>query len=189
MSDGYSIPETIKTARLLLRPIALADAADVFAYASDDKVTRFMSWPTHRTITDSLDFCQRRVKQALDGPAPHWGISEGPGCAIIGSIDVDKIDDEVASCEVGYVLERGHWGRGYMAEAMRRVIDVIFRHTPLNRIEARCDPANRGSQRVMEKSGMQFEGKLRDVSYFKESLHDMEVWSILRRDWQEARGR
>jgi RimJ/RimL family protein N-acetyltransferase len=41
----------------------------------------------------------------------------------------------------------------------------------------------------MEKSGMSYEGVLREVQYFKEVFQDLQSWAILRRDWLEARGR
>jgi len=108
---------------------------------------------------------------------------------MIGSIGIDAVSDQHFSGELGYVLARPYWKRGLMTEAVRTVIDAAFRYTPLNRIEAQCLVAHRASARVMEKSGMSFEGILREVRFFKEAFHDLQSWSILRRDWLEARGR
>ena len=50
------IPEsilTLKTDRLLLRKLSIADAADIFEYASDSEVTKYTSWATHQAIADS----------------------------------------------------------------------------------------------------------------------------------------
>ena len=137
MTGNYSIPSTLRTARLLLRPIAVSDADDVFAYGSDPQVTKYVTWPTHRTIDDALDFVQRRVRAYAAGPVLNWGITEGDGKPLIGCIGINAISDEHFSGEVGYVLARPFWKRGLMTEAMRSVIDATFRHTPLNRIEAR----------------------------------------------------
>jgi len=189
MTDHYSIPSTLRTARLLLRPIAISDADDVFAYGSDPQVTKYVTWPTHRTIDDALDFVNRCVRAYAAGPVLNWGITEGEGKPVIGSIGMTSINDAHFGCEVGYVLARPFWKRGLMTEALRSVIDATFRYTPLNRIQAHCLPANRASARVMEKSGMTFEGVQREVSYIKESFRDLQCWAILRRDWMEARGR
>jgi ribosomal-protein-alanine N-acetyltransferase len=189
MNGSFGIPATLRTQRLLLRPIAVADAADVFAYGSDPLVTRYVTWPTHRTIEDAIDYVNRQAREYEAGPVLHWGISEGEGRPMIGSIGFSAVSDRHYSGELGYVLARPYWKRGLTTEAVRTVIDVTFRYTPLNRVQAHCLVANRASARVMEKSGMTFEGILREAGFFKEAFHDLQSWSILRRDWLEARGR
>jgi ribosomal-protein-alanine N-acetyltransferase len=189
MNGSYGIPQTLRTARLALRPIGVADARDIFAYCSDPVVTRYVPWPTHRSIEDAMDFVQRRMRATEAGPVLHWGISEGEGKPMIGSIGIGGVSDEHFSGELGYVLARKYWGRGLMTEAVRMVIDAAFRYTPLNRIEARCVVSNRASGRVLEKSGMRFEGVLREVNYFKGAFLDLQSWAMLRRDWMEGRGR
>jgi ribosomal-protein-alanine N-acetyltransferase len=186
MIGEYAIPATQQTARLLLRPIALGDAADIFAYCSDPLVTRHVPWPTHRTIDDAIDFVNRRLKLAASGPVLDWSISQGEGKPMIGWIGIEDIRDAHFSGEVGYVLARPFWKCGFMTEALRTVVDTTFRHTPINRIHAQCLVANRASARVMEKSGMTFEGVLREVNYFKNAFHDLQSWAILRKDWLAA---
>jgi ribosomal-protein-alanine N-acetyltransferase len=186
MTGNYSIPSVLCTSRLLLRPIAVTDARDNFAYGSDPQVTRYVTWPTHRTIDDALDFVNRRVRAYETGPVLHWAITEGEGRPMIGCIGIDAISDQHFSGELGYVLARPFWKRGYMTEAARTVIDATFRFTPLNRVEAWCLVANLASARVMEKSGMIFEGIRREASYFKDEFHDLRSWAILRRDWMGA---
>jgi [ribosomal protein S5]-alanine N-acetyltransferase len=63
--------------------------------------------------------------------------------------------------EVGYVLGRAYWGRGLMTEALSAAV-AWARTTPhLHRLWAVCDVDNPASARVMEKSGLVFEGVLR----------------------------
>jgi [ribosomal protein S5]-alanine N-acetyltransferase len=63
--------------------------------------------------------------------------------------------------ELGYVLARKYWGRGYMTEAVKRLIATAFEDAAVYRVWAVCDVDNLASARVMEKSGMQREGLLR----------------------------
>ena len=56
-SKAVKAPETIETERLLLRRPKQSDAQAVFhRYASDRDVTRYLSWPTHRSVADTLAF-------------------------------------------------------------------------------------------------------------------------------------
>jgi ribosomal-protein-alanine N-acetyltransferase len=63
--------------------------------------------------------------------------------------------------EVGYALARPYWGKGYMTEVLRAVIDWSLAQPHIFRVQAFCDVDNLGSARVMEKAGMTREGLLR----------------------------
>lgn len=62
---------------------------------------------------------------------------------------------------MGYVLMRTEWGKGYMSEIVSPVIEYVFQHTGVIRIQAYCDVENLGSAKVMEKYGMEQEGLLK----------------------------
>src|SRR5579875_4210643 len=57
----FSNLATVETPRLLLRPMSLDDAEDMFAYASDPQVVRFTSWNVHQSIDDTRAFLQHTV--------------------------------------------------------------------------------------------------------------------------------
>jgi len=82
-------------------------------------------------------------------------------------------------------VARGRWGRGIATEAARLVLRYAFEHYGLNRVEATCMPENAGSRRVLEKLGMEHEGRLRRSHLRHDGFHDMDLFSILR---DEARG-
>ena len=70
-----------------------------------------------------------------------------------------------------------------MTEAARAAIHFGFQVMGLNRVEARCVPANTASARVMVKCGMRYEGTLREMDFRKGTFDDMLMYSILRREW------
>ena len=48
---------TLETERLILRRFTIEDAESMFNnWASDDEVTKFLTWPTHKSIEDSKKF-------------------------------------------------------------------------------------------------------------------------------------
>jgi [ribosomal protein S5]-alanine N-acetyltransferase len=63
--------------------------------------------------------------------------------------------------DLGYVLVKLKWGKGYMPEAMQALIDWALGQNEIYRVWAICDVENVASARVMEKVGMQKEGVLR----------------------------
>ena len=63
--------------------------------------------------------------------------------------------------ELGYVLARSHWSRGYMTEVVKAVIGCALSQPGIYRVWSVCDIENVASARVMEKAGMTKEGILR----------------------------
>jgi RimJ/RimL family protein N-acetyltransferase len=92
------------------------------------------------------------------GKAFHWVIECGEEKQLMGMI-IARVD--AGKWEMGYVLARKHWGKGYMTEALRGLIAWALKQKEIYRIWAVCDVDNGASARVMEKIGMQREGVLR----------------------------
>ena len=65
------------------------------------------------------------------------------------------------AADVGYLLDRRHWGHGYATEAARAIVEWAFSKPSIRRVWATCDTENVASARVLEKAGLQREGTLR----------------------------
>ena len=101
------------------------------------------------------------------------------------SIDVVNLNEKLATAEIGYCLSKKHWGQGIMTEALKAVIDYLFSEVGLNRIVARHNVHNLASGRVMQKSGMTFEGVQRQSGKDNKGNYcDLAHYSILRGEWR-----
>ena len=176
--------QIIETERLILRPFTMDDAPAMYRnWASDDEVTKHMTWPTHESVEVSRlvladwtshypehDFYQWAIVLKENGPEP------------IGSITVVGINKKVNGCTIGYCMSRAHWSKGIMTEALTALIGFLFDQVGFNRIEADHDPNNPASGRVMEKSGMRYEGTMRQAGRSNQGIIDVSRWAILRSD-------
>ena len=108
-------PAILMAEQLTLRRPSVTDAADVYAYAHDPEVTRYMVWPTHREIDESITFLEWRGPQWEAGDEYCWAITITPEDRAVGMIGC-RVGAYTA--DFGYVLNRVCWGRGY-AEAYR----------------------------------------------------------------------
>ena len=178
-------PPDLETKRLRLRRMTLADADAVFDYASDPEVTRYVTWDTHRTVRDSEEFLRSVVSGYEAGEQADWGITEKLSGRFIGSCGLHPVPEH-SRAELGYVLSREYWGRGIMPEAVRAMIRFGFEKLDLERVEARCIAENTASARVMEKSGMIYEGTLRERELIKGTRRDMKFYAILRREYARS---
>lgn len=174
----------IETSRLLLRRFNLEDASAVFRnWTSDPEVTTFLTWPTHRSEQDALDWCRFNVDRYGELDHYNWLLQPKDAIEPVGSISVVRLDDRIHSAHIGYVLGRAWWGQGYMTEALEAVIQYLFEEVGMNRIDSRHDPRNPGSGRVMEKAGMLFEGLCREADWNNLGICDYKQYAILRRDY------
>lgn len=175
--------KALETQRLILRPFTESDAQAVFDnWASDDEVTKYLTWPTHQCVEHSLGYMKYCV-QAYQNPATYqWGIELKGTHQLIGSISVVNVIDDIDSVELGWVLGRRWWGMGYMPEAAKAVMDFLFDEVGANRISAGHDKNNPKSGRVMQKLGMKYEGMLRQSARNNQGIVDCCCYAMLRSD-------
>jgi len=142
----------VETERLLLRPVTLDDAEEMFDYASDRENTRY-TFPTNQ----SLEETKNNIAQFyLANPLGRWGIELKSNGQFIGTIDLHKIDPALKKAAIGYIINKKYWNQGLTTEANRAVIELAFEKIGLNKLVALHDKDNPASGKVMEKSGMHF---------------------------------
>ncbi len=135
------------------------DAEDIFnGYARDPEVTRFLPWTPHSSLADTRAFLRECLDHWHGKSRFPWTMTLGPDGFSIGMIELRLLGH---MGDVGYVLSRAHWGKGFMTEALTAVVDATLELDGVYRVSAVCDVENLASARVMEKAGMQREGVLR----------------------------
>lgn len=182
-SSFFSGLPVIETEDLLLRPMKRRDAADIFRYASDPEVSRYVLWEPHRSISDTRSYIRYVRRLYHRGLPSSWAVVLRSSSSVIGSIGFMSFSPVHCSAEVGYSFLRKCWNNGYATQSLNAVIRTSFRMIPvLNRIEAQHDVRNPASGRVMGKCGMKFEGVLRNRIYNKSQFIDVAMYAILRSD-------
>lgn len=173
---------TLETDRLRLRRLKIRDADAVYAWASDPEVARYVLWDAHKSVRETKAYLQYMKRLYKTGMPSSWGIELKETGRIIGTIGIMTWSPDNRSVEVGYSLGRSWWHRGYAAEALGRVLDLLFEEMKINRVEAMCDTRNGNSARVMEKCGMRREGILRQRVINKGEAVDVMLYAILAED-------
>lgn len=144
-------PERIDTARLDLRLAMDSDVPSIFQYASDPDVTAHLVWrrvTEPRQVREHLAKCRRNWE---NGSEYTWFIADRSNDQVIGSV-ATRIRGVEA--EIGFVLGRSWWNRGYMTEAAGAVVIWLESLPTIERISATCDTENYRSARVLEKLGL-----------------------------------
>ena len=176
--------KTIETDRLILRQFTMEDAEPMFRnWANDDEVTKHLTWPTHESVEVSRLVLADWTSHYPEHNFYQWAIvlkENGP--EPIGNISVVHVKDSTLCATMGYCMSRAHWRKGIMAEALTALIAFLFDEVGFNRIEADHDIENPASGRVMQKSGMTFEGTSRQGGHNNRGIIDLCHWAILKSD-------
>lgn len=179
--------KTLETNRLLLNEWSLSDEDidGLYGYAKDPEVGPAAGWKPHESREESKEII-------VDLFIPHevFAIREKESGRIVGSIGLepDRRRENVKSMELGYSLDKDSWGKGYMTEAAKAVIDYAFMELDLAILAICTGPDNRRSQRVIEKCGFVYEGRQRKGYHIYDgSDRDNLLFSMTREEWEASR--
>lgn len=174
---------TLETPRLLLRRASTEDALPMFRnWASDSRVTEFLTWPTYKTPETAIPVLTDWADSYKKDDFYQWMIVLKELGEPIGTISVVGQNPKVASAEIGYCIGSRWWHRGIMTEALGAVMDFLFDQVGMERIEARHDVENPHSGGVMIKCGMKYEGTSRRSGHSNRGICDLARYAILRSD-------
>ncbi|MEY8293080.1 GNAT family protein [Carnobacteriaceae bacterium 52-44] len=171
----------IETEHLLLRPVTLADAEDLYEYASDEENVYYVTFDTYQSLDDAYFSI---ANYFMDQPLGKYGIELKEEGKFIGTIDLFNISPEKMCAEIGYILNPKYHRKGYMSEAGRALLALSFETLELEKMYAMCDSRNLASAGVMKKLGMQQEAKRRHHSLAKNGEWiDMLEFAILKDEY------
>lgn len=183
----YRTVPALETERLLLRKLVMEDAEDLFKYASEPSVSRFMPWGVHKTIDDSKGFLASILEAYERQQKLTWAIQLKQTGKMIGTIDYVSWQPKRSKAEIAYTLSHEYWGQGLMKEAADGLLAFGFNEMELNKIEAPIMLDNAQSRRLAEKLGMKLEGVARDHMVIKGEFVDLAMYAILKREFSAKR--
>ncbi len=175
----------LETQRLVLRRFELSDAEAMFRnWASDNEVTRFLMWPTHKDVSVSENILKDWVAKYDDIKYYQWAITLKPNVnEPVGCISVVGMDDRLEMVHIGYCIGRKWWHRGITSEALAELVRFFFEEAGVNRIESRHDPKNPNSGRVMMKCGLKYEGTVKHGDWNNQGICDYSIYGLVREDY------
>ena len=180
--------QTIETPRLILRRARREDAEPMFRnWASDRKVTKFLTWPTYETVETAYPILDLWISEYEKLNYYQWMIELKELGEPIGSISAVRQNEKIEEAEIGYCIGSQWWHKGIMTEALSAVIEYLFTQVGMNRIAARHDPNNPHSGGVMRKCGMKYEGTNRACDRNNQGICDAAQYAILRSEWNRPK--
>jgi len=171
-----------------LRPIALEDAADLFAVvdANRSHLRQWLPWlDKNQSAADTESFIASVIKNRQSGGGAVWIIVESQ--AVCGVVGYNCINASNRSAEIGYWLAECHQRRGIMATSVARLVRHGFEDLNLNRISIIAAVENRRSRAIPERLGFRVEGTLREAEWLYDQFVDHVIYGQLRSEWDALR--
>lgn len=181
VSQFEVFPE-LSTSRLELRRMRKEDVPTIFALRSSPDVMRYIDRKKAETIEEAKAFLKIIDDSLATGDGLAWGVYEKGSDQLAGNISFWRILKEHSRAELGYMLMPDYWNKGLMKEAIRCVLEFGFNKMHLHSVEARINPLNVASSKVLLATGFRKEAYFREDFYFEGKFGDTEVYSRLSDD-------
>ena len=175
----------LQTARLTLRDFLPDDLPAVRRYALDPKVFAHVlqELKTEEDLTRHfsavLNARAHRPRRAYE-----LAIVVRRSGAVIGTCELSRTTTGTA--EIGYLLARRYWGRGYGTEVAVALRDAAFDALGAARLRALIAIENEASRRVLAKTGLRWAALRRRHIHAKGRFWDCDEYELLRSDWAGA---
>lgn len=158
-------------------------------YNAIDQNRKFLrKWLPFVDFTNKMGDTEKFIRSIIERPLASrddvyviWFRHEFAG--LIGFKDADRINDKI---EIGYWLVEKMTGKGIATEATRKMVNLAFRNMNMNRVQIRCGVGNNKSSAIPKRLGFTLEGIERGGERHGSSYIDLEVFSLIKRDWVET---
>lgn len=174
---------SLRTPSLLLDSFSFVDVPAIQLYAGNAEVARMTANIPHPYPEGAAEFWIGTHRQAFEEDKNLTLAIRLPSGDLVGAVSL-AIDRKNSRAELGYWIGRPFWGNGYATEAARELIGHGFSSLALERITAHHLGSNPASGRVMEKTGMTFEGRLRRHMLKDGHFEDIVLYGILKSEYE-----
>lgn len=187
MKSGFEFKDfpKLETERFILRKGTVDDRNDLFELYANENVVKYLPLNLFKSVEDAMVEINWYEKIFKEQMGLRWVIEEAKSKKVIGTCGYLNYEKEHNRIEIGYDLNPAYWGQGIMQETLGKIIHFAFRSMEINKIEAKVEPENKASIRLLEKLNFCKEGVLRQHEFEKGKYVDLVLFSILKSEYIE----
>ena len=177
----------LETERLWLREFKWKDVSNIHKLHSIPEVARFNTLGIPKEIRETRDHISFAIEdqEKVERRIYSWCILHPDSQEFMGEAGMSLAPQRYRKGEIHYSLLPEFWGKGYATELAKGIISFGFEALNLHRIEAGVAVDNEQSIRVLEKVGMQKEGRKRKILPLSSGWSDNFTYAILEDDPRE----
>jgi [ribosomal protein S5]-alanine N-acetyltransferase len=178
----------IRTPRLLIRNLKLADLTDFHIYRSNPEVTKYQGFDV-MTIEQAKEFIKGQLGKEF-GNAGEWvqyGIESKNTGKIVGdcAIKLNQFDARIA--EIGITISHLEQRKGYAKEVLSGILSFLFDTIQIHRVVGIADAENIASIHLLKSLGFRQEGHFIENTFFKGKWGSEFQYAMLKKEWDKKR--
>lgn len=171
----------LETKRLIVKSTSPDNLEKIYLLHSDPDVMRYIGVKTRE---ETHEFMVKMIQHQGKHGFSSGNVHEKETGLFVGRSGLIylEMNDNQSDIEVGYVLHKQFWNKGYATELARAFLEWGFKHLPVSKLLATIHPENRSSRHVVEKLGMSYVG---NAHYWGDEIT---MYEILKADWVTKQG-
>ena len=171
--------ETIETPRLLLQKLSPEKMIEIFEKNSDEEIIKILGLPNFQGLEKQKAIFDKGY-ESYNRSMINFQLVEKTSQKIIGNCGYHTWNSQHHRAEIGYALNFDEdKNKGYMTEALSKILEFGFKEMKLNRIEAVIGAENIPSYLLLKKFGFKKEGTMRGHYLVGEKFEDSDLYSLL----------
>ena len=178
----FKIFPKLESKRLYFRRMNLSYAKDIHQIRSNNDVMKFMDVTRTKSVNDAKRLIRNVREDYKNEKGVSWAIIEKNLKSFIGYAGFWRMQPQHCRGEIGYALKPEYWGKGFMTETLKTIIDFGFHKMNLHSIEANVNPKNQKSKKLLKRLGFRKEAYFRENYLFEGKFLDSEIYSLLKKD-------
>jgi RimJ/RimL family protein N-acetyltransferase len=176
---------TLETERLRLSALKATDISTIVQLANNVNIARYTRNLPYPYFEKDAIFWLNLAHQGIQGGSKLVvAIRDKASDEFMGGTGL-HINERHHRAELGYWIGEPFWGKGYVTEAAKAMIDYAFDKLNLNRVQAHHMKENVGSGRVMQKAGLLYEGEMVEHEFKSGVYHTLVAYGITKRQYRQ----
>ena len=171
----------LESERLCFRKLTPEDAPEILVLRGNPETMKFIPRPLATNIEEAqahIKIINDKIDENID---INWAVTEKGSDKCIGIMGFYRTQPEHYRTELGYMIAPEHWGKGYVTEAVKTLLNFAFNSLNLHSIEAVIDSRHKASERVLQKAGFEREAHFKENFYYNNEFTDTVMYGLLKR--------
>ena len=175
----------LESERLSFRKLTNIDAPEILALRGNPETMKYIPRPL---ITDTegalahIKMINDKIDENID---INWAVTEKGSDKCIGIMGFYRTQPEHFRTELGYMIMPEYWGKGYVTEAVKTLLNFGFNTLNFHSIEAVIDSRHFASERVLQKNGFVKEAHFKENFYYNNEFTDTVIYSLLKQNFNK----
>ncbi len=169
----------LETERLVLNQLVEEDAEVYFRMRTNPRIRQYMDKDPDENVAASLKKIQEIEGTRLENKAINWVLRLKESNEFIGDLGMWRFDIAHHRAEIGYSMFPAFHGKGYMTEALNRMLDFAFQDIKLHSLEANTHPDNESSMALLKRVGFRQEAYFTENYFYAGKFLDSRIFSLL----------